>query len=215
MQPRQPASAWFHPCPTCHRAGQPSRTDELRASVRASSCDGTPRRWSPRARSVNADGAESVRPVQPVVVAAVILERKHKTFGSSDVFVDNHRNSAQGLICGLSSALRPASWSCIRCPAVFSQCYVQHATAPQIHSSVSAAQSDLMGLHRTAQASGHASVSSLSRCTAYSPQRTKCAHTAAQWHVSQQMRGCLTGTSFSLVHIETPLVRSGRRLAGC
>lgn len=95
---------------------------------------------------------------------------------------------------------------------------MQHATAPQIHSSVSAAQSDLMGLHRAAQASGHcASVSSLSRCTAYSPQRTKCAHNAAWWHASQQMRGCLTGTSFSLVRdgfqIERPLVHSGRRLA--
>lgn len=44
-----------------------------------------------------------------------------------------------------------------------------HATAPQIHSSVSAAQSDLMGLHRAAQASGRASVSSLLRRTAYSP----------------------------------------------
>lgn len=64
-----------------------------------------------------------------------------------------------------------------------------------------------------------ASVSSLLRCTAYSPQRTKCAHNAAWSHASQQMRGCLTGTSFSLVRdgfqIETPLVHSGRRLAGC
>lgn len=62
---------------------------------------------------------------------------------------------------------------------------------------------------------GHASVRSLLRCSAYSPERTKLRmHCGLVVDVSQQMRGFSTGTSFSHVcdrsHIATPLAQLGR-----
>lgn len=221
MQPRRPAlpgedvEVGFTPVHPCHRAGQPSRSDERRAS----SCDAQlAEQWSSQARSViNADGAQSVRlarGVQAVVVVPAKVGVQNNVFRSSDLFAGNHQIQVRVYSVGSK-----ARFVLHRRPAALGQCYMQHASAPQIHRSVPTAQSDLTGLHRAAQESGHASVSSLLRRTAYSPQRTKCAHTAAWWHESQQTRGCLTGTSFSLVcggfHIEMPRVHSSRRLAGC